>query len=159
MQNTLTPNPSQMSINKFSTFLMGHLSKEHIATLDLSYLKNSISQWWCNSDHLEPIFQLKSAFTQHILSEIYTSHLSMFSELGLASQHISGICLQGLFDIDDPKLALIIHESLSELFNLTDIPYEYEEHKTLYLKDTSLSYKNWGSGYGEITPHSDDLYE
>jgi hypothetical protein len=27
------------------------------------------------------------------------------------------------------------------------------------LRDQKLIYKDWGSGYGEITPHSDDLYE
>lgn len=69
------------------------------------------------------------------------------------------ICIKNIFKKDCPKLSLTVHEALSELFHLTDIQYEYEEHKTLHLKYSATDYKDWGSGYGEITPHSDDLYE
>src|SRR5690606_1368859 len=52
-----------------------------------------------------------------------------------------------------------VHEALADLFHLTDIKYDYEEHKALYLKPSAEKYREWGNGHGDITPHSDDLYE
>lgn len=31
--------------------------------------------------------------------------------------------------------------------------------KNLYLKPNGENYRDWGNGFGEITPHADDLYE
>ena len=67
--------------------------------------------------------------------------------------------MTGLFTIENKELASIVHESLSNLFGLQDIKYPYEDHKMLYIKPEGLNYKEWGNGKGEITPHSDDLYE
>ncbi len=56
-------------------------------------------------------------------------------------------------------MARVVHETLSELFGLNDIKYPYEEHKKIYLKPGGENYRDWGNGFGEITPHADDLYE
>jgi hypothetical protein len=56
-------------------------------------------------------------------------------------------------------LARIVHETISDLFGLNDIKYPYEDHKNIYLKPGGENYRDWGNGFGEITPHSDDLYE
>ncbi|TAM07552.1 MAG: hypothetical protein EPN70_02440 [Paraburkholderia sp.] len=42
---------------------------------------------------------------------------------------------------------------------MNDIQYAYEAHKALFLKAEGLLYRDWGNGYGDISPHSDDLYE
>lgn len=81
-----------------------------------------------------------------------------FDKLGLHNG-TAAVCIQNIFTLDSPKLALIVHEALADLFHLTDIKYEYEDHKALYLKPSTESYREWGNGHGDITPHSDDLYE
>jgi hypothetical protein len=48
---------------------------------------------------------------------------------------------------------------MCELVRFNDTNYPYEDHKNLYLKPEGIDYKEWGNGYGEITPHQDDLYE
>jgi len=47
----------------------------------------------------------------------------------------------------------------SKIKNINDTNYPYEDNKNLYLKPEGIDYKEWGNGYGEITPHQDDLYE
>jgi hypothetical protein len=72
---------------------------------------------------------------------------------------VSAVCLTGVFRTDNYRLAFIVHEALCELFHLRDIKYPYENHKAIFLKENAEKYRNWGNGYGDITPHSDDLYE
>lgn len=97
--------------------------------------------------------------TNLLLNELDAAHINLFEHVGLAQTKLAAICIKNIFTDDSPKLSLLIHEALSDLFHITDIPYPYEEHKALYLKTSAIEYKDWGSGYGEITPHSDDLYE
>ncbi|WP_143531333.1 hypothetical protein [Rodentibacter rarus] len=56
-------------------------------------------------------------------------------------------------------MSLLVHESLSDIFNLMDIKYPYEDHKALFLKKSAHEISEWGNGSGDISLHSDDLYE
>ena len=65
----------------------------------------------------------------------------------------------GLFSKDDPDLAYIVHETLSDLAQINDIKYAYEDHKTIFIKPDGFAVGDWGNGAGAISPHCDDLYE
>lgn len=145
--------------SSFSNFFITEISKEHVVTLDFSYLEPVISLWWRNENKDLDFYILKVNLSKIILEKIKPEHRLLFTELGLASLHIAAVCIKNLFHDDTPILSLIVHETFSELFHLNDIKYKYEEHKTLFLKKNAIEYRDWGSGYGEITPHSDDLYE
>jgi hypothetical protein len=99
--------------------------------------------------------QLLNFFQSHLRSE----DAWHFDKVGLANEGIAAVCIKNIFSLDSPKLALTVHETLADMFYLNDIKYDYEEHKALYLKPSAEQYKEWGNGYGDITPHSDDLYE
>ncbi|MEM1243404.1 MAG: hypothetical protein AAGG80_01140, partial [Pseudomonadota bacterium] len=149
----------QMDVNEFAYFLMNEIEKEKLLILDFRYISAEIEAWWSSENKELPVFMLKAKINYIFMKKLNREHLGFFDKVGLAKNYIAGICVRNIFTTDSPKLALVVHESLSELFHLSDIQYEYEEHKTLFLKKQAVEYKDWGSGYGEITPHSDDLYE
>ncbi|WP_330924335.1 hypothetical protein [Candidatus Sororendozoicomonas aggregata] len=73
---------------------------------------------------------------------------------------VKSVIIHGLFKSTDKKVCFLIHEAVSRyLSNLDDIRYPYENHKFIYPKDTGIGVSEWGNGYGDISPHSDDLYE
>ncbi len=72
----------------------------------------------------------------------------------------NSIVIHGLFESNDPDVALTIHESVSRyLCGINDIQYRYEDHKAIYPKLEGRMSSEWGNGVGEISPHCDDLYE
>ena len=150
---------AEMTIREFSTFLRHEMSTEKMLTLDFSYIAPIIDNWWKNEDQSKSISILKAKLTSLFLNELDDEHINSFCHVGLAQSKLAAVCIKHIFTDDSPKLSLLVHEALSDLFHITDIHYPYEEHKTLYLKASAVEYKDWGSGYGEITPHSDDLYE
>lgn len=133
------------------------IENEMIYNLDFNYLKDAINSWWQDANQNIPIHILKFSFINFLLKKINEKDLYYFDKVGVNG--IAGVCIANIFNEHNHKLALLVHEALSDLFSLNDIKYPYEEHKALYLKATGEDYKNWGNGYGEITPHSDDLYE
>lgn len=133
------------------------IENEKIISLDFSYLIDRIEEAWEYMANFTPVHIAKFQIIQVILKYCKAEHMKYFDKLGLKG--ISAICIANVFKKDCPKLSLVVHEALSELFALNDIRYPYEDHKKLYLKAEGVNYKNWGNGYGEITPHSDDLYE
>jgi hypothetical protein len=150
---------SKMEKRQFSNLLREEMSKEELVLLDFSYISKFIDHWWMEQNKAEAVYILKSRLANILLTNLSDEDINYFDNLGLATDHVAAICIKNIFTIDSPKLALTVHEALSELFHIADIKYDYEEHKTLYLKPSAIEYKDWGSGYGEITPHSDDLYE
>jgi len=133
------------------------INSEKVIYLNFNYLSHPIEQWWSALPRTTPLhlakYQLISLFLEHCRKkDVY-----YFDKLG--TLNISAICITHIFHQDCERLAFVVHEALSELFALNDIKYPYEEHKKLYLKPNGVNYKDWGNGYGEITPHSDDLYE
>lgn len=133
------------------------INKEKVINLNFSYLSNLIENWWEYVTDLTPMHLAKFQLIHLLLQHGKKEDITYFDKLG--SKGISAVCITDIFTKDCPRLSMLVHEALSELFALNDIKYPYEEHKKLYLKPNGLDYKDWGNGYGEITPHSDDLYE
>jgi hypothetical protein len=139
-------------------FFRKEISRETTITLDFGYLTGVIEAWWtknsANSIHTLKL-QLINLFTTYLRTEdsLY------FDRLGQSGEGAAAVCIKNIFTLDSPRLALTVHEALADMFHLTDIKYDYEEHKALYLKPSAENYREWGNGYGDITPHSDDLYE
>jgi hypothetical protein len=139
------------------SFIRSELAKESVVEIDFAYAKPRIEAWWQSADKSRSNHTLKLELIGLFLSTITPDHQRYFESLG--TNYISGVCITNVFASDDYELALIVHEALCELFHLNDIKYQYEEHKALFLKPSAESFHNWGNGHGEITPHSDDLYE
>lgn len=135
------------------------LQKEHLVTENLSYLSEDLESWWSHQEQQANIHFLKLKLANFFLEHLKQDHLNLLGVLGENHHHIAAVCFTNIFNKDYPKLALVVHEALSELFHLTDIKYPYEDHKSLYLMPDGVNYKDWGNGYGKISPHSDDLYE
>jgi hypothetical protein len=137
--------------------LRSEISKERIVFLDFQYLCSEVEGWWERQDKNQVENALKAQLITLILQHTNSEDRSYFDKVGMSN--IAGVSIINIFQKDDHRLALIVHEALSEIFHLRDIEYAYEEHKTLFLKPKGENYKDWGSGYGAIAPHSDDLYE
>lgn len=133
------------------------LEKEEIHRESLAYLSNSIEGWWKNRNMSLSLHLLKLQVVSLLMQHVKPEHAKYFNLLG--KKHVAGVCLTDVFSSDDHMLALLVHEALCELFHLNDIKYSYEDHKALFLKPGGENYRDWGNGYGIITPHSDDLYE
>lgn len=133
------------------------ISKEKTITLDFSYLTGVIESWWKKNSQLDT-HTLKTQLINLLLTYLHAEDTFHFDKVGLADG-CAAVCIKNVFKLDSPKLALTVHEALADLFHLTDIKYDYEEHKALYLKPSAEMYREWGNGHGDITPHSDDLYE
>lgn len=140
--------------------LKAQIARETVFCADLAYLKPTIHAWWQNkgmsyaSQHLAKI-----ALTSIIMYQLKPSDSELLSSLGTAKSGIAAVCFTNIFDIDDTKLSLLVHEAFSDLFHLNDIKYAYESHKKIYIKAGGENYSEWGNGSGIINPHSDDLYE
>lgn len=135
-----------------------NISREKTITLDFGYLSGAVESWWLKNSN-EDTHTLKAQLTNLFLTYLRTEDTLYFDKVGLATGGAAAVCIKKIFSLDSPKLALTVHEALADLFHLTDIKYEYEEHKALYLKPSAEKYREWGNGHGDITPHSDDLYE
>lgn len=138
-------------------FFRETISREKAITLDFSYLTGVIESWWKRNND-QGTHTLKLQLTNLLLTYLHTEDIFHFDKVGLKTGS-AAVCIKNIFNLDSPKLALTVHEALSDLFLLTDIKYEYEEHKALYLKPSAEKHREWGNGHGDITPHSDDLYE
>ncbi len=138
-------------------FFREEISKEKMITLDFSYLAGTLESWWIKHS-LQDTHSSKIQLINLLLTYLRSDDLYHIDKVGLLNG-TAAICIKNIFALDSPKLALIVHEALSDLFHLTDVKYEYEEHKALYLKPFAEQYREWGNGLGDITPHSDDLYE
>lgn len=133
--------------------------KEKVIILDCSYLKPFIEEWWDKSDRdikrIENKEQLK-----HLLTDKFQNEEQLkLSRVGISKHYISVILMIGLFSKDDPDLAYIVHETLSDLAQINDIKYPYEDHKKIFIKPDGFEIGDWGNGAGVISPHCDDLYE
>ncbi|MHB2250286.1 hypothetical protein [Pseudomonas fitomaticsae] len=133
------------------------LSKEKTISLDFGYLSGVIESWW-EKNKEQNLHTLKIQLTNLFLNYLHPEDTLYFDQVG-TNKGVAAVCIRNIFTIDCPALALTVHEALADLFHLTDIKYEYEDHKALYLKPSAEKYREWGNGYGDITPHSDDLYE
>jgi hypothetical protein len=140
-------------------FLRQEIAKEKTIYLDFGYLAGAIESWWGKCHDENDTHFLKSQLITIFLNYLHPDDSAYFNKVGFANNNIAAVCIKNIFSQDSPKLALTVHEALADLFYLTDIKYDYEEHKVLYLKPSAEKYREWGNGYGDITPHSDDLYE
>lgn len=132
--------------------------KEQVITVDLQYIQQKIDEWFKTVKiQSTPIPQLRLELISLLVQNLNKEHLEYTNMIYM--RNISAVSFTNVFSIDDYKLAFLVHEALCDMFNLCDIKYPYESHKMLYLKPGGENYKEWGNGYGEITPHSDDLYE
>jgi len=150
--NMLSADPSK-DVNSFREAI----ANEKVITLDFSYIRGAIESWWRKNEHQDTHI-LKTQLVNLFLTYLRSEDSLYFDKVGLAGG-CAAVCIRNVFDLDSAKLALTVHEALADLFHLTDIKYEYEDHKALYLKPSAETYREWGNGYGDITPHSDDLYE
>lgn len=139
-------------------FFRENISREKTVTLDFGYLSGVIESWWLKNSNKDT-YTLKAQLINLFLTYLRTEDTLYFDKVGLTTGGAAAVCIKNIFNLDLPKLALTVHEALADLFHLTDIKYEYEEHKALYLKPSAEKHREWGNGHGDITPHSDDLYE
>lgn len=146
-----------MNLTKEVIHFREKISQEKTIVLDFSYLAGVIESWW-KKNKLQETHILKTQLVNLFLTYLRTEDTFYFDKVGLANG-CAAVCIKNIFSLDSPKLALTVHEALADLFHLTDIKYDYEEHKALYLKPSAEKYREWGNGHGDITPHSDDLYE
>lgn len=146
-----------MNLTKEVSHFREKISQEKTIVLDFSYLAGVIESWW-KKNKLQETHILKTQLVNLFLTYLRTEDTFYFDKVGLANG-CAAVCIKNIFSLDSPKLALTVHEALADLFHLTDIKYDYEEHKALYLKPSAEKYREWGNGHGDITPHSDDLYE
>jgi hypothetical protein len=134
--------------------------KERLVKIDCGYIQDVIEDWWqSNAGEEKDDETLKSELKELVNLNIDPRDKEFFSRIAEAGDDVAAICITGLFRTPDTRLGLIVHEGMSDLFRLNDIKYDYEDHKRLYVKPEGLTYKSWGNGRGEITPHCDDLYE
>lgn len=133
------------------------IEKEKLIKLNYEYLSNDIERWWGSLKPDTSLRLVKFQLADIILNKVKPEDAFYFNQLGLNS--VSAITITNIFKTNCHRLARVVHEALSELFALNDIKYPYEEHKNIYLKPGGENYRDWGNGFGEITPHSDDLYE
>lgn len=146
-----------MDVTKEVSHFRNKISQEKAITLDFGYLSGVIESWW-RKNSAQEMHILKTQLVTLLLSYLRTEDTLYFDKVGLTNG-CAAVCIKNVFSFDSPKLALTVHEALADLFHLTDIQYDYEEHKALYLKPSAEKYREWGNGHGDITPHSDDLYE
>ena len=138
-------------------FIRDQIRREHVITRDVSYVTEQVEHWWANYHSCQSNHALKLQLISLLSTALRKSDKCYFENVG--KNGVSAVCLTGVFQTDSYRLALIVHEALCELFHLQDIKYPYEHHKALFLKADGEKYRDWGNGAGEITPHSDDLYE
>jgi hypothetical protein len=138
-------------------FIHEQLRHERVLTRDVGYICDPVEVWWANHRPNLSNHALKLQLISLLSDTLREDDKLYFDSVG--KNGISAVCLTGVFRTDNYCLAFIVHEALCELFHLRDIKYPYENHKAIFLKTNAERYRNWGNGYGEITPHSDDLYE
>ena len=147
-------------LEKRASKIRRSVAKETVEIVDCSYIATTIDNWWREQKSKGTTTEVKIGQISALLqTKLQNEHKILFTKVGRAGNYLSGVVMTGLFTIENKELASIVHESLSNLFGLQDIKYPYEDHKMLYIKPEGLNYKEWGNGKGEITPHSDDLYE
>lgn len=134
------------------------ISRETTKNLNFNYLSGVIEAWWIKNQTLS-IHELKIQLINIFSTYLRPEDTFYFDKVGRAHDGVAAVCIKNIFHLDSPRMALVVHEALADLFHLIDIQYDYEEHKALYLKPAAEKYREWGNGYGDITPHSDDLYE
>lgn len=133
------------------------IENEKLISISFDYLSEDVEKWWSSLSRDISLRLAKYELASLILRKAAPEHRALFDQLGI--NFISAVTITNIFRTDDHMLARVVHEAFSELFALNDIKYPYEEHKKLYLKPGGENYRDWGNGIGEITPHSDDLYE
>lgn len=133
--------------------------KEKVIVLDCTYIKPFIEEWWNSAQHDISNLETKEQLKSLLLERFANDEQHKLSKVGVRGHYISVILMLGLFEIDDPDLAYIVHESLSDLAKINDIKYSYEDHKKLFIKPEGFQIGDWGNGAGAISPHCDDLYE
>src|SRR5579872_1303856 len=120
-----------MELTKFTVqYFKQAIKKEIIIRLNFKYLIDLVHDWWRQVEQDKSIHIIKFELISLFLKNIKKEDLYYLDKLGY--NNIAGICIINIFDLDCPKLALIVHEALSDLFQLSDIKYPYEEHKALY---------------------------
>ncbi len=132
--------------------------KEKVVTLDCAYMKPFIEEWWAKSKHNISI-ETKEQLKNLLLEKFKNEEPFKLNKVGVKEHYISVIFMLGLFSKDDPDLAYLVHEALSDLAQIKDIKYPYEEHKKIFIQPEGFEINDWGKGAGAISPHCDDLYE
>lgn len=133
--------------------------KEKFLVLNCAYLSPFIENWWRNARFNDNDTKNKEQLTKLLLEKFKNQELLHLNAVGVSGHHISAIFMEKLFTCDNPKLAYIVHETLSDLAKINDIKYPYEDHKKIFIKPEGIEEKEWGNGAGAISPHCDDLYE
>lgn len=135
------------------------IEKESVFEVSLDYLSHKLQKKWNNLPEKLGLYYKKFFISDFFLENLYQEHLALFDTLGKKEHNTAAICFTDVFSIDNPELALTVHESLSDLFGLIDLKHAYEDHKFLYIKREGRAYNEWKNGIGVISPHQDDLYE
>ncbi|PZT47792.1 hypothetical protein B6S12_07230 [Helicobacter valdiviensis] len=114
--------------------------------------------WWLGTKNIqEPSSFKKASFISLLLDNIKEEDLIKIRQFD--DKFASAVIINNILKESNLELHYIVHESLSDIFGLIDIHYEYENHKWLCLKENAFDYKEWGGGVGAISLHSDDIYE
>lgn len=133
--------------------------KEKVIALDCTYMQPFIEEWWNKSTRDFKSIAAKEQLKNLLLEKFKNEEQFKLSRVGVKEHYISVIFMLGLFSNDDPGLAYLVHETLSDLAQINDIKYPYEDHKKIFIKPEGFQTSDWGNGSGAISPHGDDLYE
>lgn len=134
-----------------------NLDKEKELSLDLSYCFKDMLEWWDNHQHCPPHLQ-RILFMQFFLSILHKEDIECMGDFHFESP-VFAFSIRGIPKGIPLAYHYVIHETLSLLLGLNDIYYPYEQHKYLLLGKDSHLFSEWGMGAGEISLHSDDIYE
>lgn len=133
------------------------VKNEQILVLDLCYLKKDLELFiknLSNTKFNETLGSMRYRVIECFLSLLKDEDKNLLFN---TPEEYVALVLKNIFKNLSLELCYILHEGLSDLLGLIDIYYPYEQHKWLYLKQ--YSYSEWGCGAGEISLHSDDIYE
>lgn len=131
------------------------VDNEQVLVLYLCYLKGDLGLFIKNlSKANETLGSMKYRVIQHLLTLLRDEDKGLL--FNTPKEYVA-IAVKNLFENMSLEFCYILHEGLSDLLGLIDIYYPYEQHKWLYLK--KYQYAEWGCGAGEISLHSDDIYE
>ncbi|WP_297809646.1 hypothetical protein [uncultured Helicobacter sp.] len=133
------------------------LEREKELSLDLSYCFKDMLEWWDKHQNCPPHLQ-RILFMQFFLSILHKEDIECMGDFHFKSP-IFVFSIRGIPKGIPLAYHYVIHETLSLLLGLNDIYYPYEQHKYLLLGKDSHLFSEWGMGAGEISLHSDDIYE
>ncbi len=99
-------------------------AQERLVQIDCAYVQDDVENWWSQNQETEKDDEsLKQELIELLETSLEEKDKDLFSKIARDGEFISSICLTGLFRTTDSRLGYIVHEAMSNLFDLNDIKY------------------------------------